>query len=61
MYRLPAPGRSVREQVMSTVIPGGRAPVEVRSNQAEMDASIPPEFWADLKREGLLPADIPTP
>ena len=35
--------------------------MEVRSNQAEMDASIPPEFWADLKREGLLPADIPTP
>ena len=46
--------------VMS-VIPGGKTPAEVRRNAAMMRAKIPAALWRDLKREGLLRADAPTP
>lgn len=44
-----------------TVIPGGKAAAEVRANRAHLDAPIPPALWADLKAQGLLRADAPTP
>jgi D-threo-aldose 1-dehydrogenase len=47
--------------VVATVIPGARTAAEVRENAAMMTAPIPAGLWADLKREGLLPADVPTP
>jgi len=43
-----------------SVIPGGQSPEEVRSNRANLDASIPARLWADLKKEGLLRGDAPT-
>lgn len=43
-----------------SVIPGGQSPDEVRSNRANLDASIPAQLWADLKAEGLMRADAPT-
>jgi len=48
------------EAVLS-VIPGARTPEEVKENAALMQAPIPPEFWASLKSEGLLGAEVPTP
>jgi D-threo-aldose 1-dehydrogenase len=42
-----------------SVIPGARSPEEVESNLAYLEASIPAEFWADLKEEGLIEARAP--
>ena len=47
--------------VVAAVIPGARTPDEVRQNTALMATSIPRALWADLKHEGLLPAEVPTP
>jgi D-threo-aldose 1-dehydrogenase len=46
--------------VMS-VIPGGQSVEEVHSNRQILDAHIPPSLWADLKAEGLMRMDAPTP
>ena len=47
--------------VVATVIPGARTPGEVRENAALMAAPIPGALWSELKREGLLPKEAPTP
>ena len=46
--------------VVSTV-PGAQSVVEVESNAANIKAEIPTALWADLKAEGLMRADAPTP
>ena len=46
---------------VATVIPGTRAPAEVEQNLAIFAPRIPADFWAELKQEGLLRADAPTP
>jgi D-threo-aldose 1-dehydrogenase len=46
---------------VATVIPGTRSPAEVEENLAIFSASVPADFWAELKHEGLLRADAPTP
>jgi D-threo-aldose 1-dehydrogenase len=38
-----------------------RAPAEVAENLAIFAAPVPADFWAELKQEGLLRADAPTP
>jgi D-threo-aldose 1-dehydrogenase len=43
------------------VIPGGQRVSEVESNPALLDKRIPAALWADLKSEGLLRQDAPTP
>jgi D-threo-aldose 1-dehydrogenase len=47
--------------VVATVIPGTRSPAEVAQNVEIFAPQIPPDFWAELKHEGLLRADAPTP
>ena len=47
--------------VVATVIPGTRSPAEVAQNVEIFAPEIPAEFWAELKHEGLLRADAPTP
>lgn len=47
--------------VVSAVIPGARSPEQVQANVASMAVAIPPEFWAELKQEGLIAADAPAP
>ena len=42
-----------------SVIPGGQSVEQVRSNRAMLDVAVPPELWADLKREKLLRDDAP--
>ena len=44
-----------------SVIPGGQSPDEVRANLDVLETPIPPALWADLKAEGLLRPDAPTP
>jgi len=46
---------------VASVIPGGLSPEHVRRNVAAFRHTIPPALWAELKHEGLLRADAPTP
>jgi D-threo-aldose 1-dehydrogenase len=46
---------------VASVIPGPVTPEQVRSNAAGVGLSIPPDLWQELKREGLLREDAPTP
>lgn len=47
--------------VVSAVIPGARSPEQVRANAESMKVAIPEEFWATLKKDGLIAPNAPTP
>jgi D-threo-aldose 1-dehydrogenase len=47
--------------VVAAVIPGPRSAAEVRENASLMRAKIPGALWAELRRDGLLPENAPTP
>ncbi len=47
--------------VVASVIPGTKNPERVRQNVALMQQTIPPAFWQELKREGVLPENAPAP
>ncbi len=44
-----------------SVIPGGQKASEVRRNAEMLQAKIPAALWRDLKSQGLMRADAPTP
>ncbi len=46
---------------VAAVIPGALSPEQVDANVRLMRVEIPGEFWQELKRDGLLLADTPTP
>ena len=46
---------------VSSAIPGPNAPDQVRTNVAWMRQEIPGDLWDDLKEEGLIRPDAPTP
>lgn len=46
---------------VASVIPGGRSAHEVKANLALFAQPIPAELWRELKDEGLLRRDAPTP
>jgi D-threo-aldose 1-dehydrogenase len=46
---------------VATMIPGARNPEEVRQNVETFAAAIPADLWAELKHEGLMRDDAPTP
>ncbi|HWJ74825.1 MAG TPA: aldo/keto reductase [Kaistia sp.] len=46
---------------VSAMVPGAVRPQEVRANVELIETPIPDAFWAELKHEGLLRADAPTP
>jgi D-threo-aldose 1-dehydrogenase len=46
---------------VAAIIPGARSTEEISRNSATLAAEIPPALWADLKAEGLLSAEAPTP
>jgi D-threo-aldose 1-dehydrogenase len=46
---------------VSSLVIGAVAPAEVARNVAALTASVPPLLWFDLKRKGLLDADVPVP
>ena len=43
------------------MIPGGQSPDEVRDNLRVLETPVPTDLWADLKAQGLLRPDAPTP
>jgi D-threo-aldose 1-dehydrogenase len=46
---------------VTTVIPGAKSRAEAEQNARWMTTPIPAAFWADLKAEGLVREDAPTP
>ena len=44
-----------------SVIPGATRPSEVAANAAALSVPIPDAFWSDLKAEGLIDPEAPTP
>ena len=46
---------------IAATIPGPRTPAEVEENVAMAGFEIPAGLWSDLKSEGLIPAEAPTP
>jgi D-threo-aldose 1-dehydrogenase len=47
--------------VVASMIPGAVKPEEVERNKALIPVPIPADFWAELKREGLVREDAPVP
>ena len=46
---------------VAAVIPGAVRPAEVRANLAALAAPIPAGLWSDLRAEGLIDPEAPTP
>lgn len=47
--------------VVSAIIPGARSPEQVKANAESMKVAIPDDFWAALKKQGLIAENAPTP
>ncbi|MSP68295.1 MAG: aldo/keto reductase [Alphaproteobacteria bacterium] len=47
--------------LVTAIIPGAYRVSHVRDNLAHLRAPIPAAFWAELRAEGLIRADAPTP
>src|SRR5271156_353767 len=52
---------SLSHPAIVSVIPGGQKPAEVKRNAEMLGTKIPAATWRELKAEGLLRADAPTP
>ena len=48
-------------EAVASVVLGGVTPLEVERNIASLAAPIPAALWSDLKAEGLMRSDAPTP
>lgn len=46
---------------VASIIPGARSAAEIEENVKTFTAPIPADLWAELKHEGLLREDAPTP
>lgn len=46
---------------VASVIPGARSPAEIAENIEIFARPVPADLWAELKHEGLLREDAPTP
>jgi D-threo-aldose 1-dehydrogenase len=46
---------------VASLVIGAVKPSEVTRNVASLAAKVPAALWADLRREGLLAADVPVP
>jgi D-threo-aldose 1-dehydrogenase len=47
--------------LVAAIIPGALTPEHVQTNVQRLQQPIPGAFWSELKEEGLLHADAPTP
>jgi D-threo-aldose 1-dehydrogenase len=47
--------------LVASIIPGALEPAHVERNVAAVRAEIPAALWADLRREGLIHPEAPTP
>jgi D-threo-aldose 1-dehydrogenase len=43
------------------LIVGAHTEAQVLANVSSMQSTIPPEFWAELKRQNLIEQNAPTP
>ena len=46
---------------IAAIIPGGRSPEEIDENYRMVAYPIPADFWSEIRTEGLVPDDAPTP
>ena len=46
---------------VAAVIPGARSPEEVDENVKMFEFEIPEDYWSELREEGLIPDEAPTP
>ncbi|WP_406836218.1 aldo/keto reductase [Streptomyces sp. AHU1] len=46
---------------VASVLAGARTAAEVRDCAEQFATDVPPDFWRELRAEGLLPADAPFP
>lgn len=46
---------------VASIIPGGRSVEEIEENFQLVSYPIPKDFWADLRRAGIIPDEAPTP
>jgi D-threo-aldose 1-dehydrogenase len=64
-HKVPLPAAALQFPLghpsVASVIPGALSPDQVRRNVASFRHPIPSDLWAELKHEGLLRADAPTP
>lgn len=52
---------SLHHPAIATIVMGPRNADQVNDNVAMFKVEIPNDLWAELKHEGLLPAEAPTP
>lgn len=52
---------TLHHPIVASVIPGGFHPDHPRRNVESMRVPVPDQLWAELKHEGLLRPDAPTP
>lgn len=48
-------------EAVATTIPGARSAEEIQDNVRLIEHPIPDDFWAELKAEGLIASEAPTP
>jgi D-threo-aldose 1-dehydrogenase len=46
---------------VASIIPGARTPGEIEQNLNLVGQKVPRDFWAELRRQGLLPVEAPVP
>ncbi len=47
--------------LVASIIPGAFTPEQVQENRQLLDVALPADFWEELRHEGLLRPDAPTP
>jgi D-threo-aldose 1-dehydrogenase len=52
---------SAAPDVAAALIVGAHTEAQALANVSSMQATIPPEFWAELKRQNLVEQNAPTP
>lgn len=52
---------TLHHPIVASVIPGGFHPEHPQRNVESMRVAVPDQLWAELKHEGLLRRDAPTP
>jgi D-threo-aldose 1-dehydrogenase len=52
---------SAAPDVAAALIVGARSAEQVLANVTSMQATVPPDFWAELKRQNLIEENAPTP
>jgi len=52
---------SATPEVAAALIVGARSEEQILANVTSMQTTIPPDFWGELKRQGLIEQNAPTP